>query len=175
MSIRPRALLFVLALIILSVWLLPLRLVLGDGLAAASVSGRVWDGRVAAAQWRGLGLGDLAVAVASLSVFAGAPRVTLDGPQLRGTAGPGWVQDLSGSVIAPGLGPVRLEAVSLRFEDEGCREASGRLLATVAGEPLAGALGCDGPAARAAMARADGVVVATLRLNSDGALQVTAP
>jgi hypothetical protein len=152
------------------VWLMPLRLLLPEGLAATSVSGSIWKGRIMAAQWRGLGLGDLDL---GLSLRRGSLVVT--GPQLGGAVRPGGVEGLSGRVDVPGVGAVQLEAVSVHFEGDSCREASGRLLATLAGEALAGPLGCDGAVARAVMVRPDGVAVATLRLGAGGAVEVLGP
>ncbi len=174
MSGRGLALAFGLALLLLAVLLLPLRLVLGEGLAASGVSGRVWDGRLVAAQWQGLELGDLAVALKPLSVF-GAPALAVQGPQLRGLIRADGVEALTGRIGTAGLGTVRLDTVTLHFEEGTCRDASGRVAAVVAGEALAGALSCAGDAAQAGMVRADGVTVATLRLGADGGVQVQAP
>jgi hypothetical protein len=94
---------------------------------------------------------------------------------LGGVVRVGGVEGLSGRVEVPGLGAVQLEAVSVLFEGDSCSMAAGRLLAVVAGEALAGTLGCEGAAARAVMVRPDGVAAATLRLSGAGGVEVLGP
>jgi len=128
--------------------LLPLRVMLaaGDqGLAARQVSGSVWAGQLGDATWRGIALGDLAVALAPLSLLTGAPRLTFAGPALVGTASGAGVTGLSGSIDASGqtplpIGRISFQNLDIAFENGSCTAASGGVTVTTTG-PVASAMG----------------------------------
>lgn len=71
----------VLGAVALAVFKLPLRLVVpyvAPELTAAQISGSVWDGRLAGAQWRGVALGDLDVRLDAKELVAGRLRLDFD-------------------------------------------------------------------------------------------------
>jgi general secretion pathway protein N len=161
----------VLAVLGLGVALLPLRLVLmlGGGLAAAGVQGSVWQGRLDDAQWGGMALGDLEVALSPASVLRLAPEMRLDGPQLSGALRLGGAPGVVGvqgraQPLTPGLAAWQLEGLTLRFGRDGCEEAGGRVTLRMGGDVLAGVPRCAGDVAELALARPDGVVVSALRI-----------
>ena len=175
---RPAALFGALMLVALVV-LLPLRLVLGwagigdEGLSARRVEGSVWSGRLVEARIGDASLGDLAAHVSPLALVAGKARLALDSivdvPQrtVHGSVETGrHAIGIAGMTANVGVGrlfaplPVAtldLDDVTVRFADEACQTAQGRVRATLAGATgafggvalpasLAGGVRCDGPA-----------------------------
>lgn len=125
---------FVVMLSVALLALLPLRLVLaaaGPGLTAREASGGAWAGRLAAAQWHGVPLGDLAVGIAPLPLLAGRVELAIAGPALRGRLVRGvGVEGLTGSVAVTGLtllpvAAVAFEGVDISFAGGDCRTARG--------------------------------------------------
>jgi hypothetical protein len=154
----------VLLALVAAVALLPLRLVLGPGVAAAEVQGTVWRGRLVDAQWNGLGLGDVEVGVGLPALLRGAPALRVSGG-VTGAVGPGGVAGLSGrGRLLAGGGVVQMEGLTLLFSQGRCVETAGRLVLRQGGETLAGTPRCAGEAAELAMARPDGVVAMTMKV-----------
>ena len=176
--------------------LLPLRLVLGvadagaAGLSARRVDGSIWAGSLSEARLGGLALGDLDARVSPWRLLLGQLSVALDG---NGTARPlhgrvtmrrhGFgVEELTAGLAAGSLFqplPVTgldLDAVSVRFEDGACREAEGRVRATLGPGPagialppeIAGAVRCEGGALLVPLAGQAGAESVTLRVEGDG-------
>ena len=172
MSSRGLGLVFGLALLVAAVALWPLRLALlpGLGVAAAGVSGTVWRGELRGAQWGGLALGDAAAGLSPVSVLAFAPMLQVRGEAVSGRVSQGGISEFSGRVrgLGPGLGEIQMEGLVLHFASGACVEASGRVVLRQNGQTLAGVPRCAGAAAELALARPDGVVVATLRLGAEG-------
>jgi general secretion pathway protein N len=143
--------------------LLPLRLVVpqvAPELTATAISGSIWDGRLAAAQWRGVPLGDLAVGLDPGELRAG--RVRLDFVHhVEGLDGP--LELALPFAFAPRLA-LALDDAALTLAPGGsCRTAGGRVAARVSGipgigttPPLAGTLACDDGALFMPLASADG-------------------
>jgi len=170
MSRRALLTAFALALVASLVMLWPLRLAPMAGLAATHVSGSIWHGRLVAAQWAGLSLGDIEVGLSPASLLRFSPRLSLSGAQVSGTLSADGVVGLNGRVrpLSPGLGELQLEALTLRFADGACQEAGGRVRLQQGGEQLAGVPRCAGAVAELAMARPDGMVMMTLQLTGGG-------
>lgn len=167
--------------------LLPLRVALmaagadARGLSARAVSGSVWSGQLAAAQWRGLGLGDVDARLQPLALATGTLRFQLSGNTLRGdvmmrrggggiSAGNGRV-DLAGNAVLP-LRAVDLEAVDIGFRDGQCIAAAGRITVQPGGAlarfgPMTGEPRCDGPFVLLDLASADGGERLALRIGAD--------
>lgn len=182
--------------------LLPMRMVLvaarldRAGLAAAEVSGTIWNGALRGAQFRGADLGDVRLGLSPLSLLRLAPQMRFAAP------GNGGVQSASASgamrlLISPGVvklnaalplgiwkspiplqGQLRFADVSFRFERGRCIGASGRvstdaLTASASslglqGPVLEGPVTCDGPFALANLAgEQNGMrVLAKLRIDA---------
>ena len=197
---RPAALFGALMLVALVV-LLPLRLVLGwagigdEGLSARRVEGSVWSGRLVEARIGDASLGDLAAHVSPLALVAGKARLALDSivdvPQrtVHGSVETGrHAIGIAGMTANVGVGrlfaplPVAtldLDDVTVRFADEACQTAQGRVRATLAGATgafggvalpasLAGGVRCDGPALLVPLTSAGGGEAAVLRVTADG-------
>ncbi len=136
-------------------WLMP-----EDGLSARAVTGSIWSGRIAGAQWGGVPLGDFEAGLRWPGVLlleasdAGADPLRFDVKPGAGMR----VAALNGSVaLGTAFGPVSLERVSFRNAKlsrsrEGCVDAAGRitLIARLADLPatppaaLGGPLRCEG-------------------------------
>jgi len=186
--------LLVLALLVF----LPLRLALGLagigelGLSARQATGTVWGGTLTEARVGAVALGDLEARLSPLALLLGRARIELDGPgtlpgrTIRGAvtvARHGFgVDDLTAGLAAAALFqpvPVTaldLDEVSVRFADGECREAAGRVRATLgpgpAGLPLppqvAGAVRCDAGALLVPLTGQAGAEGVTLRVQGDG-------
>ena len=192
---RPAAL-FGAMLLVALVAFLPLRLVLGvirlgdTGFSARAASGSVWAGQLRDARFGELGLGDMAAHVSPWGLLLGRARVDLATPDGGARSLHGAVtvsrhavglDDLSATLPAGALfqplpiTALDLDAVTLRFDDESCEVAEGRVRATLAGDvagvplgqAMSGALRCDGAALLLPLASQAGDTV-DLRLWSDG-------
>lgn len=159
MSTPRLALLFAAFLAVFLLATLPLQLALrGTGLSARNASGSLWRGRLEAAAWHGLAIGDVTLGLAPLPLLTGARRVdfataTMAG-RLRLSGSDVAVEGLTGSVSPGGFGG--LLVTSVRFSDFGSRfdggrcQSAGGSLTIEPGGPLAGAGGfagtprCDG-------------------------------
>ena len=149
---RP-AVLFGAMLIIALIALMPLRAVLGmldreDGLSAREVAGPVWWGGLGEARIGNLAIGDVSAGVAPLDLLLGRARVDVRGREgaaneaLRGaltftrsTSGiDGVMAHLpAGDVFGPlPITAFDLDDVSVRFQDESCARAEGRVTVTIA-------------------------------------------
>ncbi len=165
--------------------LVPLRWVLPAGVSAAGATGNLWRGQLRAAQWGGLGLGDLELRLAALPLLAGVARVSVAGPGLSGTLLLGrqrGVEALDGAPQLAGLplpfAGLRLSRVDLLFGADGCVQAGGRMevqMAAPNAAMLAGTPVCDGADARVDLAGPDGVPAGRLRLGADGRITMGAP
>lgn len=82
--IRILSIVFVVVLAVALIALMPMRAAAGligldrMGLAAGSVTGSVWKGRLQSASFRGAALGDVAAGVDPLALFTGTTRLHLD-------------------------------------------------------------------------------------------------
>lgn len=137
-------------------WLVP-----EEGLSARAVTGSIWSGRVAGAQWGGVSFGDFDAGLR----WPGVLRLEASdagADPLRADVKPGagmQIAALNGSVaLGTAFGPVSLERVSFRNAQlsesrEGCADAAGRITLTArltdlpATPPatLGGPLRCEGP------------------------------
>jgi general secretion pathway protein N len=162
-----RGLFFLCAFLFALIALLPLRLALerigAGGFAAREATGSVWLGTVEEAQLGKIALGDLAVSLETLPLFAGQARLTargLGGRRFEGTFASSrqgfGVDDLTAELsLAGAFGPLPLATidttdVSARFERGLCIHAEGRVLAALSGDiggiplpALAGAARCE--------------------------------
>jgi general secretion pathway protein N len=142
-----RAALFLVALAVLLVAFAPLRLALDRakvaerGLSAAGVQGTVWSGRLSAASFRGVRLGDLAVRLRLAPLLLGRTQLVLETLERPGRAvlisggGGGGLNDATLSVPidlsqgpVPLRGELRLQDVTVLFRDGGCETAEGRVV-----------------------------------------------
>lgn len=148
--------LFLVALTMWSLALLPLRLVLQPwgpaqapidanrdapvkprGIAALDVSGSLWHGRVRGASWRGLELGDMSVALQPWPLLVGVRRFELRTPDLSGAILRGridGIEQVTGGITLDRIEPmprlqlaIHLRSFSLTFSQGGCRVAGGTL------------------------------------------------
>ncbi len=113
--------------------LLP-RLSLPPALSATRVEGHLWHGRLRQAQWRSTPLGDIRLGLSPLPLLSGRARLWLRGPdaslvlhagRLRGIARANGVVPLP---APPGLSlRASLEDADLVFDEDGCRQAGGRV------------------------------------------------
>lgn len=198
---RPGALFGALFLVAL-VALLPLRLVLGwagigdEGLTARRVDGSLWSGRLIEARIGDAPLGDLDARLSPLPLFLGRARLVLDsridvpGRSVHGAVTTSrhafGVDSMTanvgvGRLLAPlPVTTLDLDGVTIRFRDEACDTAEGRVRATLASDggaafggvalpaSLAGAVRCDGPALLVPLTSTGGGEAVTLRVTSDG-------
>lgn len=194
---RPAALFGALLLAALIV-LLPLRLVLGwvgigdEGLSARRADGSVWAGRLVEARIGDAPLGDLSAHVSPWRLLVGeallrldsvddAPRRTVHGAVVTSRHGlgiTGMTADVGvGRLLAPlPVTTLDLDAVTVRFRDQACETAEGRVRATLAGAigglslpaSLAGSVRCDGAALLVPLTSAGGGEAVTVRVTADG-------
>jgi general secretion pathway protein N len=153
------ALIFAILTLLCLVALLPLRLALaGTDMAARNVEGSVWNGRLQAAVWRGVALGDVSLGLSPLPLLIGQRRIDFEAGDLSGrvlTGGGRLAVEGLGGIAAPGqLGGLPVARINFAdfaavFEDDRCLQAAGSLTLDPGG-PLA-ALGgfsgsprCDG-------------------------------
>lgn len=165
-----------------AVLLVPLRLVVPDGISAAGARGTIWGGTLEGANWRGTGIGDVALALQPLGLLRGDVRLGLggglEGGGLEGVVIAGWgVEGLSGRRALSGLpvDSVAARDVTLGFEDGRCVAASGSLSVTMPGQaaPLVATPRCAGAGAILAFASADGLEGLTISIAADGQMSVT--
>ena len=177
---------------------LPLRLVLGsigigdEGLSARRAEGTLWAGRLVEARIGDAPLGDLAARLAPLRLLVGEARLMLDsavdapGRTVHGAVvSSRHLVGIAGMTANVGVGrlfaplPVTtldLDGVTVRFRDEACDTAEGRVRATLAGAvggvpmpaSLSGAIRCDGAALLVPLTGAGGGEAVTLRVTADG-------
>lgn len=197
LSTRPAALggaLLVLALVML----LPLRLVLGwvgvgdEGLSARRAEGSVWSGRLVEATIGTAPLGDLDAHVSPLALLAGEARLALDsvvdaplttvhGVVVTSRHALGIAHMTAnvgvGGLFAPlPVTALDLDQVTVRFRDEACETAEGRVRATLGGAigglplpaSLSGSIRCDGAALLVPLTSAGGGEAVTMRVTADG-------
>lgn len=189
----PAALFGAMMLVALLVFL-PMRLVLGaagvgeQGFSARSVTGSVWDGRLIDARFGDLALGTLDASLSPFALLIGRARVSVEdqagtvhgafvlGRHLRGIEGI-TATFATGNAFAPlPVTALTLEDVSIRFADDVCEQAEGRVRARLAGEAagialpteLTGVAGCDGNALLLPLASQAGTEAIELRLTGDG-------
>jgi general secretion pathway protein N len=139
--------LFLTALAVLLIAFAPLRLALDRaklvqrGFAAAEVRGTVWAGRLGAASFRGVRLGDLAVRLQPAPLLLGRTQLVLEMLDRPGRAvlisgsGSAGLQDATLSVPidlsqgpVPLRGELRLQNATVLFGESGCKTAEGRIV-----------------------------------------------
>jgi general secretion pathway protein N len=192
-----RELLFLGALLLSLVALLPLRLALDGlgfaarGLSARQVEGSVWAGALADARLGTVELGEVTTRLRALPLLAGRARLDVAQEDQGLRAGitlsrHGFgIDGASGALPAPRLDGVAVPAleladVSIRFEDGLCTAAEGLVTARFAGElagvPLAagfsGEARCDGPALLLPLASRSGSDRLDVRLFADGRYRI---
>ncbi|KQU62272.1 type II secretion system protein N [Sphingomonas sp. Leaf339] len=192
------AVLFGAMLLICVIVFLPMRLVLGwagageQGLLARSVTGTIWGSTLREARFGDLAMGDLSARLSPLPLLAGRATMMLTGP--GGTGAP----PLSGNAFVSrhgyGIGsmtariatgrafqplPVTsldLDEVTVRFEDDRCVAAEGRVRAALTGDvagigvppSVAGVARCDAGALVLPLSSQAGTESVTLRIGGDG-------
>lgn len=176
--------------------LFPLRLALDwfglddRGLAAREANGSIWLGTLREAQIGPVPVGDVGARLNSLPLFLGRARVSLfrtgDGGTFAGAVlatrhGFGF-EDVTGQLslgarLAPlPIAALDLEDVSAGFAGDQCRQASGRVRATLAGDiggialpaGLSGTARCEAGAVLLPLASQSGMEQLNLRLFADG-------
>jgi len=152
----------------------PMRLALSwlgadqSGVSAAEVSGSIWSGRLKAAQYRGIPLGDVEASLDPLALIAGTRRVTVQGTLGKATLVQGTLRGFETADAAieierlhpalPLAGRLRVEQATLLFSGGRCLRAEGRIATDVLqrafrGPDVAGTLSCAGDAAVARLDR----------------------
>lgn len=152
---------FIVVAVLAIILLLPLRIALGltgNMIAARSVEGTVWSGRLIGASLSGQPLGDLDAAMSPFSLFFGKVRLRIDGALLHGAViasfgGHGGDVERLNLPLARSFGPIQLVSMDVsdahvRFRGKACAEAGGRAglqLRSLTGEQrLSGTLRCSG-------------------------------
>ncbi len=139
----------------------PLALPADSGVSARRVAGTLWNGTLYEADIAGLPLGDTRVAFDWLPLLVGKARMGFAGTTLRGIVdmssnevglsyGTGTI-DLAGRLRPLPLSRVTLDQAAVRFRDDRCASAAGRVRADVAGNigglnlpgGMSGTLRCD--------------------------------
>lgn len=196
MAVPVASVVFVLMLVLLA----PLRMALGwlgadaAGLSAQRVEGTVWSGRLHAADFRGLPLGDARVGldpvgfrlrVAAVGEVRGRAAVKLSG---RGLSLSGADAVLPLERLAPGLplrGDLVLEDLRVDFRGAACRSAGGKITVqaarlavlgqTASGLRLSGSAACrNGRLVAPLSGQAAGVALdAVLQVDGAGRYEVT--
>lgn len=178
------------AALVLAVAFLPLRLVVPrvvPDLAAEAISGSVWNGRLESAEWRGVALGNLNVALDARALVAGRLRLDFvrDGSGLRGRIGTAGgfhvLEALDGPLglvlpfpFEPRL-DIALTGAALRLDTAGsCLDASGGIAARLSGIPgigttpaMNGTLACDEGALFLPLTTSDGQLGMAVHLWAD--------
>jgi hypothetical protein len=172
----------------------PMRLTLAwagadrGGVSAAEISGSMWDGRLSAAQYRGVLLGDVEASLDPFALFAGTYRLAVQGTLGRATLVQGVSRGFETADAAievehlrpdiPLTGRLRLENATLLFSGDRCERAAGRIATDVLqralnGPEVAGTLSCAGDAATAQLhGRVQDIEVSiALRLDAAGRYQ----
>lgn len=177
---------------------LPMRLALGwlgageQGLTARAASGSVWAGRLTDARFGDLALGDLDAALSPVALLVGQARISLNrGDALHGAVGISRhgrrIDDLTaslttGRVFAPlPVSRLDLADVTIRFADDRCEAAAGRVTATLAGDAagialptsVSGNARCEGTALLLPLASQAGTETITLRITGTGSYTAT--
>jgi len=143
-----------------ALWLLPLAILasvagLGDtGLAARTVDGTAWKGRMLDASFKGARLGDLQVRVSPLDLLTGTARFRVSALSGEGMSGEGYaglagqgVRNVDARLVlgrdmrAVGVETAQLSGVSLRYKNGRCSEASGQMTVYLADGLLTRAVG----------------------------------
>ena len=152
---------FIVAALLATILLLPLRIALGltgNIIAARSVEGTVWNGRLIGASLGGHSLGDVDAAMSPFALFLGKVRVRIDGALLHGAVaasfgGHGGDIETLNLPLARSFGPIQLVSVDvadahIRFRGKTCTEAGGRaglrLKGLMGEQRLSGTLRCSG-------------------------------
>jgi len=158
------------------------------GVSAAEVSGSIWNGRLRAAQYRGIALGDVEASLEPFALLAGTRRLAVQGTFGRTTLVQGDTRgfEMADAAIEvehlrptlPLAGRLRLEGATLLFSAGRCARAEGRIATDVLqhafnGPEVAGNLSCAGEAAIARLeGRMEDVQVSiALRLDAGGRYQ----
>lgn len=174
--------------------LLPMRIALGaagvgeQGFSARSVAGSVWDGQLIDARFGDLALGTLDASLSPFALLVGRARIrvadaagTLRGAitlsrHARGIDGMTATLP-TGNAFAPlPVTAISLEDVTIRFVDDTCQQAEGRVRAKLVGEAagivlptdLSGVARCDGTALLLPLASQAGTEAIDLRLTGEG-------
>ena len=191
------AALFGAMLLIMLIVFLPMRLALGwfgageQGLVARRVGGTIWGASLSEARLGDLPLGDLRARLAPLPLLTGRAAIVLEGAGGDGTPLSGraivsrhssGVDDFTARLATGGafqplpVTAVDLDDLTVRFEDDRCVAAEGRVRATLAGD-VAGVMlpgSVEGPARCEAgtlllpLASAAGTEAIALRVSGDG-------
>lgn len=184
------------AAIVLAVllWVLPLRWVTpvaAPELAASSVSGSVWRGRLTGAEWRGVALGDLDIGLDPAGLLKGEVQLDFDraatevASRLTGRIATGGgthrIERINGA-LQVALPSKHLEGVDVQLRHAAlsvdaagrCQDASGEIAARLKGLPvigttpsLEGVMRCDGNALLLPLQSAGGEVGVELRVAAD--------
>ena len=191
------ALLFAVVLIGAAVAFAPLSAVLALahverlGLSAAAAQGSVWSGRLVGARLGGVSLGDVDVELEPLALLAGSVRLHVEGTDgafagravLSRQGGRVGLEAVTGEAplslirtATPLPGALRLEGMSVAFENGRCVAAQGRATtvaqpnAGVLAPPLSGEATCrDGALLLPLQGQsAAGVITVTLAIQGDG-------
>jgi len=162
------------------------RLALPQELSAAGVDGSLWRGRLRQARWQDVAIGDVRMGLSPLPLLLGRRQLRVHTPQASLALHAGRVRGLSradGVLPLPSLPGLALRAsledARLLFDDEGCRDAGGRVRVEVTladgGLPpllLAGTPACEGGVGRLALVPEDAMaplwLEATLTVEADG-------
>ncbi|AXJ94298.1 MULTISPECIES: type II secretion system protein N [unclassified Sphingomonas] len=173
---------------------LPMRLALGwiglgdQGISARSVGGSVWDGRLVEARFGDLALGTLHAGLSPFALLVGRARIGLsdDAGSIRGAITISrhrrGLDDVTatlptGRVFAPlPVTSLILEDVTIRFVDDACDTAEGRVRATLVGDAggvplptqLSGNARCDGTQLLLPLASQAGTEAVDLRITGAG-------
>lgn len=174
--------------------MLPMRIVLGAaglgerGVSARSVTGSVWDGQIVDARFGELALGTLDASLSPFALLLGRARIHVsdDVGTLRGAVTLSrhsrGIDRLTatlptGNAFAPlPVTALTLDDVTIRFADDACQQAEGRVRARLVGEAagialpteLSGVARCDGTALLLPLASQSGAEAIELRLTGDG-------
>ena len=131
------------------------------GVAATEVSGSLWNGRLTAAQYRGIALGDVDASLDPFALVASTHRLTVHGTlgsatlvqgDTRGFEAPhGAIEVAHLRTTLPLAGLMRLEQATLLFSEGRCARAEGRIATDILkrafeGPEVTGTLSCAGEA-----------------------------
>lgn len=171
--------------------LFPLRTALAlagsEGISSRNVSGTVWGGRVEETRIGALGLGSLDMGLDPLALLTGRARLSFHrtegaGEPLSGAVSLGFggrtLSHVSGVVhgFSPPVEAMRFDDFSMRFTNDRCQEASGRvqvnLALNIAGldlrHGLSGEATCRGGALFVPLVGQSGMERINLSVNEDG-------
>lgn len=189
----PRKRIFFGALAGALLFIFPLRVALAmvdTPITAPFVGGFVWGGRIVDARLGGLPLGDLHAGLSPFDLLIGRAKIWIEG-NFKGavvsTFGSSGVDidalnlPVSRSFGAVTLRQVDISAARIRFSDNSCSEASGRVQLTMAPTPLlgnqagryTGNLQCDGDAVSSLLVSQSAMERLALRIGSNGGYTAT--